>query len=305
MGLGARSSSTLKHFVLGASDIWTAIGGGLAGVIGKSTVAPLSRICILMQVQSMSTNRTEVRTVLESFRKIVRDDGYAALWRGNTAMVLHRFPYSGVMFMSHERLKGIFESSGHFGTQQSVFCSSALSSLIAVSIAYPLDVIRTRLTTETKQNRPYRTIRRAIVLIQQEEGARGFYSGLPLTLLAVIPCTALSFTAYESLRDFFEDKLGRNLHPHETLGCGAASAMTASFFLFPVDLVRRQMQMVGLHGRDPMYSGSFDAVRHVYKSGGLAGFYRGLPAELIKVTPNMAITFMVYEKIKKLWGLDA
>lgn len=80
--------------------------------------------------------------------------------------------------------------------------------------------------------------------------------------------------------------------------------MTASFILFPVDLIRRQMQMVGLHGRDPLYSGSFDAVRHIYKSRGLAGFYRGLPAELIKVTPNMAITFMVYDQIKKLWGSD-
>lgn len=258
-----------------------------------------------MQVQSMSINKTETRTVLESFKKIIRDDGYAALWRGNTAMVLHRFPYSGVMFMSHERFKDLFESSGRFGTKQCVFCSSALSSLIAVSIAYPLDVIRTRLTTETKNTFHYRTIGRALVLIREEEGVRGFYRGLPLSLLSVIPCTALSFTAYESLRDFFEAQFGRNLRPYETLGCGAASAMTASAILFPVDLVRRQMQMVGLHGREPLYSGSFDAVRQIYRSRGFAGFYNGLPAELIKVTPNMAITFLVYDQIKKLWGLDA
>merc|ERR1719155_283827 len=130
--------------------------------------------------------------------------------------------------MSHERFKNIFESTGHFGSKQCVFCSSALSSLIAVSIAYPLDVIRTRLTAETKGQRPYGTIRRALFLIREEEGMRGFYRGMPLTLLSVIPCTSLSFTAYESLRDFFEDNLGRNLHPYETFGCGAASAMTAS-----------------------------------------------------------------------------
>jgi solute carrier family 25 phosphate transporter 23/24/25/41 len=209
------------------------------------------------------------------------------------------------MFMSHERFKEIFESTGRIGSKQCVFYSSALSSLIAVSIAYPLDVVRTRLTTETKCNFHYRTIGRALRLIKEEEGVRGFYRGLPLTLLSVIPCTALSFTAYESLRDFFEAQFGRDLRPYETLGCGAASAMTASFILFPVDLLRRQMQMVGLHGRDPLYSGSIDAVKHIYKTRGLSGFYCGLPAELIKVTPNMAITFLVYDQIKKWWALDA
>ena len=38
-----------------------AVAGGLAGVLGKTAVAPLSRVCILMQVQSMRPHKSACR----------------------------------------------------------------------------------------------------------------------------------------------------------------------------------------------------------------------------------------------------
>ena len=39
----------------------------------------------------------------------------------------------------------------------------------------------------------------------------------------------------------------------------------------PADVVRRQMQMVGLHGRPAMYSSTFDAVRSIWQHSGYRG----------------------------------
>ena len=37
-----------------------------------------------------------------AFTQIVRQEGVRALWKGNLATVLHRFPYSAVSFLTYE-----------------------------------------------------------------------------------------------------------------------------------------------------------------------------------------------------------
>jgi solute carrier family 25 phosphate transporter 23/24/25/41 len=180
----------------GYADALTFCGGGVAGVVGKSAVAPLSRICILMQLQSMHEphGKTPPKTLMTAFGKVVEEEGPRALWRGNTAMVLHRLPYSGVMFMTHERLKELFQTySKPYPAQSATFIASAAASFTAVSVTYPLDVVRTRHTAETAGKVLYGSIRKCFEEIPKEEGWMAFYKGWRLTVFFGNPLYGVEF----------------------------------------------------------------------------------------------------------------
>lgn len=40
----------------------------------------------------------------QAFSAIVRNEGLAALWKGNGATIVHRLPYSAINFWAYERL---------------------------------------------------------------------------------------------------------------------------------------------------------------------------------------------------------
>lgn len=68
---------------------------------------------------------------------------------------------------------------------------------------------------------------------------------------------------------------------------------------FPLDLVRRRMQLEGAGGRARVYNTSlFGTFKHILQNEGLRGLYRGILPEYYKVVPSVGIVFMTYETLK-------
>ena len=68
---------------------------------------------------------------------------------------------------------------------------------------------------------------------------------------------------------------------------------------YPTQVVRSRLQQRA-EGRALVYRGSWQAVAVTWQREGVAGFYRGLPASLLRVMPQSAITLAVYEGVVKL-----
>ena len=77
--------------------------------------------------------------------------------------------------------------------------------------AYPLDLVRTRLSAQTK-TQYYTGIVHAMRTIVRDEGARGLYRGLGATLLQVTPSLAINYTAYGTLRSHWLQAHGDSSH---------------------------------------------------------------------------------------------
>lgn len=70
---------------------------------------------------------------------------------------------------------------------------------------------------------------------------------------------------------------------------------------FPLDLLRRRMQLEGAAGRARVYkSGLFGTFGHIVRREGLRGLYRGILPEYFKVVPSVGIVFMTYEVLKSI-----
>ena len=67
---------------------------------------------------------------------------------------------------------------------------------------------------------------------------------------------------------------------------------------YPLDTVRRRMQLSGSPGHATVYAGYWDCVRRVAVHEGFGAFYRGLAVNCVKTAPGAALQFVAYDLIK-------
>jgi solute carrier family 25 (mitochondrial phosphate transporter), member 23/24/25/41 len=305
--------------------------GGVAGSAAKTVTAPLSRLTILFQVHSLVTtkeNRPKYSPSLSGgLKKIIERGGILSLWKGNGTSVLHRFPFSAINFHVYENMldwtmqhRQYFEFDSNKTTTSSEtddppplarLISGGVAGCTACVACYPLDLVRTRLTTELPGQEHYKGITDAFAKIVKEEGIRGLYAGISPTLFVAIPNFAISYTVYGTLKEYvLDDDLFYNLRivdvdsGQESLGlkltllCGAASGSLSTLVTFPFDTVRRRMQIQNLHISKSSRLSAMGQIKVLMQNEGIRGLYRGLTPELLKVVPMVGTMFVVYEYLK-------
>lgn len=111
-------------------------------------------------------------------------------------------------------------------TGQLMFASS-VSKLLASCVAYPHEIVRSRLQDAgharrlqkeapgpKTQFREYKNVRDAVRTIAREEGVRGFYRGIIPALLRTVPAAVLTLLSYEKMRNFLDDFYGAKSVKH-------------------------------------------------------------------------------------------
>lgn len=152
-----------------------------------------------------------------------------------------------------------------------------------------------------KTTRYYKGIFHAVSTICRDEGVKGLYKGLGATLLGVGPSIAISFTVYESLRSHWQMERPQDSPAVVSLFSGSLSGIASSTATFPLDLVKRRMQLQGAAGTSSVCKSSITGtIRQIFQKEGLRGFYRGIVPEYLKVVPSVGIAFMTYETLKSL-----
>ena len=127
--------------------------------------------------------------------------------------------------------------------------AGSATGLIKCLASYPLELARTRLAADTTlkgQPRMYTGIVHCILHTLQHEGTRGLYKGMVASTAAVVPYLAISFTAYDELQSRLPDNTDVRSawwYGVSKLGSGAAAGLVASTLVYPIDTVRRRMQV--------------------------------------------------------------
>mmetsp|Transcript_38307 Transcript_38307/g.105501 ORF Transcript_38307/g.105501 Transcript_38307/m.105501 type:complete len:344 (+) Transcript_38307:41-1072(+) len=298
------------------------VAGGVAGCVAKTCVAPLSRLTIMLQVQSMPTSQVPAETPVNRLGAwrlalhVWRSEGPLGFWRGNCVTLCHRLAFSSIMFSTTASCKRALGQDGFdHGPVASLVATNLLASstasLVATCVTHPLDVVKTRVMTQSH----YAGANAAVGLrvpsvlwrIMVDEGVRGLYRGFGASLGCQAPSVTLNFTCYELFHELGAGCAGAEPMWHAMLS-GAAAGAVSSTLMYPVDLVRRQMHLLGMRGRPAVYSSFRNACESIFHAGraqgrrfpilfGCAEFYRGLPIEWLKVMPGSAIMFAVNEQL--------
>jgi hypothetical protein len=341
-----RTSEALKQLFCGG------IAGSVAKTV-TAPFSRLTILYQVHSLVTTKSNRPKYAMTLQSgFHKIIERGGISSLWKGNMTSVIHRFPYSAINFYVYEntldmisgRKRNYEEKTETVGRltrrvtralskeerdevlrQQRLttsttdtspfhkFIAGATAGTAAVFGCYPLDLVRTRLTTELEGREHYRGIGDAFKKILNEEGYLGFYSGIGPTLLVAVPNFAISYSVYGTLKEHaLDDELFYNLRRVDaesgesklglvlTVLCGAASGCLATGVTFPMDTIRRRMQIQNLHIEPEHRLSSRQQFLHLINQEGLRSLYRGLTPEMLKVIPMVGTLFLVYEWSKEV-----
>lgn len=286
------------------------LAGGIAGAFGKTCTAPFARLTILFQVQGMYSDVMVMSKpcIWREGVRIINEEGFRAFWKGNLVTIAHRLPYTAVNFYAYEHYKnylkavtGLESRPGNVGADMGVhFICGGLAGITAASATYPLDLIRTRLSAQ-RSTIYYQGIGHALRTICRDEGFFGLYKGMGATLLGVGPSIAISFSVYEAIRTYWHSKRPNDSTTMVSLASGSLSGLASSTATFPLDLVRRRMQLEGVAGEARVYnSGLIGTFKHIFRSEGLRGLYRGILPEYYKVVPGVGIVYMTYEMLKEL-----
>ncbi|KAK1438496.1 hypothetical protein QVD17_04305 [Tagetes erecta] len=303
------------------------VAGGVAGGVSRTAVAPLERLKILLQVQN--PHAIKYNGTIQGLKYIWRTEGFRGLFKGNGTNCARIVPNSAVKFFSYEEAsKGILwlyrQQPGNEDAELTPVLrlgAGACAGIIAMSATYPMDLVRGRLTVQTdKSPSQYRGIAHALATVLREEGPRALYKGWLPSVIGVVPYVGLNFAVYESLKDWlvksrpFGLAEDTELSVTTKLACGAAAGTVGQTVAYPLDVIRRRMQMVGwkhaasvvtADGKSALeYTGMVDAFRKTVRYEGFGALYKGLVPNSVKVVPSIAIAFVSYEVVKDLLGVE-
>ncbi|KAI9657777.1 MAG: mitochondrial thiamine pyrophosphate transporter [Bathelium mastoideum] len=288
------------------------LAGATAGLVSRFCVAPLDVIKIRLQLQSHSLSDPLSHHGLQgpiykgtvgTLKAILREEGITGLWRGNIPAELLYVAYGAVQFTTYRSTTQLLHQlppSYRIPSSAEAFVSGATGGTVATTLTYPLDLLRTRFAAQGV-DRIYSSLIASVREIATNEGFRGFFQGLAAGVGQIVPYMGLFFAFYESLRL----PLGQFSLPVSSgdAVAGMAASVAAKTVVFPLDTVRKRLQVQGptrgryVHRNIPLYAGgvrkTFGAI---LMKEGTRGLYRGLSVSLLKAAPTSAVTMWTYER---------
>eukprot|EP01147_Barroeca_monosierra_P007435 gene7435-9783_t len=290
---------------LRARPVRNFIAGGLTGCVAKTVVMPLDRLKILLQGHHPQYHQFGVITGL---RAIYVNEGLRGYFRGNKAQMMRVFPYAAVQFLAYEKARELYTS--HLGHRPIVsLLAGSTAGICAVCTTYPLDVLRSRMAFRVGE---HWSVRESIRHIVGAEGTFAFFRGLKPTIVGMIPYAGVSFFCYENFKLLLlkvpacrhSRQDDRHLHPIVNVACGGISGAIAQTISYPLDVVRRRMQLdMYAPNQKPRYRGIWHALTQIYAENGLRSIFRGLSINYIREIPQAGVAYTTYELLKRIMNV--
>jgi len=277
--------------------------GGMAGVLSRSTVAPIDRVKILLQTQGVAAgiSANKYGGVIGTVRAVIQEEGLRMLWRGNGTNCIRIMPYASLQFWSYDFYKGLLmrNFAKEFGVLER-FEAGALAGITAASVTYPLDLIRIRLATNTN-TAVSGFLPQARSIIAEGGSVLALYKGFIPTLTSLGPFIAINFAVFDTIKTNFqpEELDSEIVRAMYVLFFGATSAIISQSICYPLDTVRRRMQVKG-----STYTSMANAYSTIIQKEGFLGMYRGILPNTIKIVPNNGIRWLCYTNLCRMLSVE-
>ncbi|KAF3777405.1 putative envelope ADP TP carrier protein [Nymphaea thermarum] len=210
-------------------DVVLFCAGALAGAAAKTVTAPLDRIKLLMQTHGLRAAEVTTKKgigFLEALTMIGKEEGVKGYWKGNLPQVIRIIPYSAVQLFSYEVYKKLLKGKDEQLSVAGRLIAGACAGMTSTLVTYPLDVLRLRLAVDAS----HKTMAQTFFNLN-------FTWGIPFRWIKLEMVYFLLIRVKKSLPTKYQNR------PESSLATALASAALATLMCYPLDTVRRQMQM--------------------------------------------------------------
>ncbi|KAH7105915.1 mitochondrial carrier [Auriculariales sp. MPI-PUGE-AT-0066] len=300
------------------------LAGGLGGMCGAIITSPFDVVKTRLQ-SSMFAHTVDIsvsggslvakRTggLLYNFvetgyilKNIYVQERPVALFRGLGPTLVGVIPARSISFFMYGNGKQIIANKFNDGKESTLvhLTAAATAGVITCSCTNPIWVVRTRLqlSASRQQAQQYRGALDCVMTMLRQEGIRSMYKGLSASYLGVAEGT-IQWTLYEKLKSINSrvEGSGPVLQWVGMLGSAGTAKCVASLITYPHEVLRTRLrQPVGPSGI-AKYHGLIQTLRIVIAEEGVKALYGGLSAHLMRVVPNAAVMYSIYEGVLH-WG---
>jgi solute carrier family 25 (adenine nucleotide translocator) protein 4/5/6/31 len=273
--------------------------GGVSAAVSKTAAAPIERVKLLIQNQDemLKTGRLQspYKGIGDCFSRVIAEEGFGSLWRGNMANVLRYFPTQALNFAFKDQFKRMFgytkDKDGYWKWFAGNLASGGAAGAASLAFVYSLDYARTRLANDNKSakkggERQFNGLFDVYKKTLASDGIVALYRGFNISCVGIIVYRGLYFGMYDSLKpvlltgnmkdsfigSFF---LGWGI----TIGAGLAS--------YPLDTVRRRMMMTS--GEAVKYRSSMHAFQEIVAKEGTKSLFKGAGANILRAVAGAGV----------------
>lgn len=222
-------------------ELYKNIGtASISSVIARTVICPIERVEIFRQLSNSEFFKC---SLTQSIRLIIQKQGLSGLLKGNSASLFRTVPFSCIEFYSMEFFKNIFlndqpsKKDSNFGM---LLICGTLTGLSAITFTYPMDVVRTRMASNTKDQFLKQT-KFSVTLfdLYKKGGIRSLYRGYYITFIGSVPYTAIRQTTYEHLKAIVRPAKHQNLY---NFLFGSLGGLIGTTILYPCYMIKRILQ---------------------------------------------------------------
>ena len=280
--------------------------GGVSAAVSKTIVAPIERVKLLLQVQDASTTikpEDRYNGIGDCFQRVIKEQGFASLWRGNLANVIRYFPTQALNFAFKDFYKKTLnpynpkEQPGMFFIGNCA--SGGAAGATSLTVVYPLDFARTRLAADVGSGgeREFNGLVDCIMKIFKKDGPAGLYRGFGISVVGIVAYRASYFGMFDTGKAMlFPD--AKKASVFAMWAFAQFVTVSAGIISYPLDTVRRRLMMDS--GRaEKMYNGTMDCFAKIAKDEGPRAFFKGSLSNVIRGTGG-ALVLVFYSKIEAI-----
>ncbi|KAI1214860.1 mitochondrial carrier [Annulohypoxylon truncatum] len=329
---------TQNHAGLSPASVET-IAGLSAGSIATLVVHPLDIVKTRMQIHQRATSHP--LTTLSLIRTLTQTPHpIASLYRGLAPNLLgNASSWASFFFFKAWTERALLSLKPSAPTAAAAdgspsapaaslsardyFLASGAAGVVTQVLTNPLWVLKTRMLSSDRGSAgAYPDLRSGAARLFRDEGWRGFYRGLGISLFGVAH-GAVQFAVYDPLKRLYFSRRAtsssssasashrssrrrsdvessrdqqQRISNEATLVLSSVAKLVAGAVTYPYQVIRSRLQNYDADAR--FGRGIRGVVGRTWREEGWRGFYRGIIPGVVRVLPATWVTFLVYENMK-------
>jgi solute carrier family 25 (adenine nucleotide translocator) protein 4/5/6/31 len=285
------------------------LAGGVSGAFAKTCTAPIERVKLLIQTQDanpkiISGEVARYTGIVDCFKRVSSEQGVKAFWRGNLTNIIRYFPTQAFNFAFKDGIKDMFPRADKHTEFAKFFlinmASGGLAGAGSLCIVYPLDYARTRLASDVGAGKQqFDGLIDCLTKTVKSGGVAALYNGIGVSVVGIIPYRGVYFGLFDTLSGYNPYQKDENglLRAGSKFGCAQVSAISAGYASYPMDTVRRRLQMQSEKPKeDWVYKGTADCFAKIMKDEGTSALFKGAGANALR-TVGAAMVLVMYSEI--------
>lgn len=270
-----------------------------AGFVGGATQVLIGQPFDLIKVR-LQTSDSSAFNIINS---VLKNEGLLAFYKGTLPPLVGVGACVSLQFYGFHETKRYFlhHNKSEKLTSAQTYMAGAVAGIVNTPVTTPVEQLRILSQSSTQKTLVSSIVRQ----IYANNGIRGLFRGLDITLLREIQSYGVWFLSYELIIQQVIKYHGYSSRDQistiELLGSGAAAGNLLWLSAYPLDVIKSNVQSDKFEN-SKFGGSSVRAMKYIYGTFGIRGFWKGIGPCLLRATPCSAGTFASVEMALRLMG---